>query len=78
MTALGLTEGRRDYQKRRVADKGCKISRKTKTSMERWHCVATGSSMDKDSKGQRKTEDSGGGLLPAVKVCWLFNVPATC
>ena len=24
--------------------------------------------MDKDSKGQRKMEDSGGGLLPAVEV----------
>ena len=23
--------------------------------------------MDKDSKGQRKMEDSGGGLLPAVE-----------
>ena len=23
--------------------------------------------MDKDSKGQRKLEDSGGGLLPAVE-----------
>ena len=23
--------------------------------------------MDKDSKGQRKMEDSGGGLLPVVK-----------
>ena len=28
---------------------------------------ATGSGMDKDSKGQRKTEGSGGGLLPAVE-----------
>ena len=28
---------------------------------------ATGSGMDKDSKGQRKLEDSGGGLLPAVE-----------
>ena len=27
---------------------------------------ATGSGMDKDSKGQRKLEDSGGGLLPSV------------
>ena len=42
----------------RVADKGCKISRMTKTSLERWHCGATGSGMDKNSKGQRKMEDS--------------------
>ena len=35
----------------------CKISWKTKTSLERWHCGATGSGMDKDSKGQRKMED---------------------
>ena len=28
---------------------------------------ATRSGMDEDSKGQRKMEDSGGGLLPAVK-----------
>ena len=47
--------------------RGCKISRKTKTSLERWHCRATGSGMDEDSKGQRKREDSGGGLLPAVE-----------
>ena len=26
-----------------------------------------GSGMDKDSKGQRQIEDSGGGLLPAVE-----------
>ena len=29
--------------------------------------IITGSGMDKDSKGQRKMEDSGGGLLPAVE-----------
>ena len=28
---------------------------------------ATGNGMDKGSKGQRKSEDSGGGLLPAVE-----------
>ena len=50
-----------------MADRGCKISRKTKTSLERRHCGATKSCMDKDSKGQRKMEDSGGGLLPAVE-----------
>ena len=55
------------HQKRSVADKGCKISWKTKTSLERRHCGATGSGMDKDSKGQRKLEDSGGGLHPAVE-----------
>ena len=31
------------------------------------HCGATGSGMDKDRKGLRKLEDSGGGLLPAVE-----------
>ena len=31
------------------------------------HCRATGSGMDKDSKGQEKLEDSGGGLLAAVE-----------
>ena len=39
---------------------------KTKTVV----CETTGttdSGMDKDSKGQRKLEDSGGGLLPAVE-----------
>ena len=51
----------------RVADKGCKISLKTKMSLARWHCGATGSGMDKDSEGQRKMEGSGGGLLPAVE-----------
>ena len=50
-----------------MADKGCKISRKTKTSLKRRHSGATGNGMDKDSKGQRKMEDSGGGLLPAVE-----------
>ena len=45
----------------------CKISWKNKTSLERWHCGAAGSSLDKDSKRQRKLEDSGGGLFPAVK-----------
>ena len=29
--------------------------------------LATRSGMDKDSKGKRKMEDSGGGLLPAVE-----------
>ena len=42
------------------------IGWKTKTSLERYNCGATGSGMDKDSKGQRKLENSGGGLLPAV------------
>ena len=50
-----------------MADKGYKISWKTKTSLERTHCGATLSSLDKHSKGQRKLEDSGGGLLPAVE-----------
>ena len=61
---LYITE---DHKKHRVADKGCQISWKTKTSLERWYCGATGNSMDKDSKGQRKLKDSGGGLLAAVK-----------
>ena len=43
-----------------MADKGCKISWKTKMLLERWHCGATG-------QGQRKLEDSGGGLLSAVE-----------
>ena len=47
-----------------MADKGCKISWKAKMSLEKRYC---GSGMDKDSKGQRKLEDSGGGLLPAVE-----------
>ena len=50
-----------------MVDKECKISRKTKTSLERRLCGATGSGMDKDSKGQRKMADSSGGLLPAVE-----------
>ena len=50
-----------------MADKGCKISQKAKTSLERRHSGVTGSGMDKDSKGQRKLEDSSGGLLPAVE-----------
>ena len=56
-----------DQLKHRVADKRCKISKKTQRSLERLHCGATGSGMDKDSKGQRKMEDPGGGLLPAVE-----------
>ena len=50
-----------------MTDKGRTISWKTETSLERLHCVATGSGMDKDSKGQRKLKDSGGGLLPAER-----------
>ena len=46
-----------DYYKHRVADKGCKISRKTKTSLKRWDCGATGSSMGKDSKWPRKMKE---------------------
>ena len=36
--------------------------------------------MDKDSKGQSKVGDSGGGLLPAVGllVAWLLNVLEIC
>ena len=55
------------YSKHRVADKGCKISWKTKTWLERWYCVATGSGMDKDRKGQRKMEYSDGGRFPEVE-----------
>ena len=45
--------------------KGVRSVRRPK---RRWrgHCGATGSGMD-DSKGQRKMEDSGGGLLPVVE-----------
>ena len=50
-----------------MSDKGCKISWKTKSSLERWHCGATGSGMGKDTKQQRKLEDSVGGLFPAVE-----------
>ena len=50
-----------------MTGEGCKISRKTEMSLERGRCLATGSGEDKDSKGQRKMEDSGGGLLPAVE-----------
>ena len=32
--------------------------------------------MDKDSKGQRKMEDSGGGLLPAGGLVWSIFCPA--
>ena len=45
------------------SDKERKIGWK---KLERWHCGATGDILDKDSKGQRKLEDSGVGLLPAV------------
>ena len=48
--------------------KQCKINWKIKT-LERWHCGASGNNMVKDSKGQRKLEESGGRLLPAVEVC---------
>ena len=30
-------------------------------------CGVTGSGMNTDSKGQRKMDDTGGGLLPAVE-----------
>ena len=46
-----------------MTDKRCKVSRKTKTSLERWHCGVTGSGMDKNSKGHRKMGDFRGGLL---------------
>ena len=49
-----------------MEDKGRKISWKTKTSLERLHCGATGSNVGQDSEGHRKLEDSSGGLLPAV------------
>ena len=39
-----------------AADNQRKNSWKNKPSLERWHCGATGSGMDKDSKGQRKLE----------------------
>ena len=44
-----------------------KIRLKTKTWLERQPCGATGNGMDKDNKGQRKLEDSGKGLFPAVE-----------
>ena len=53
-----------DHQKHRVADRGRKISCKTRTSLERWHCGATGKGRDKDCKRQIKYEDSGGRLPP--------------
>ena len=48
-----------------MSDKEGKISCKTKT--DGWHCGATGNGIDKDSKEQRKLEDSVGGLLTAVE-----------
>ena len=56
-----------DHKKLRVAYKGREISWKTKTSLERGHCGATGSGMDRESKGKRNLENSGGGLLPALE-----------
>ena len=50
-----------------MADKGRKTSWKTKISLERRHCGATGSGMNRDSKRQTKLEDSGRGLLSAVE-----------
>ena len=45
--------------------KGVRSSGRAK---RRWrHDGATGIGMDKDSKGQRKLEDTGGRLLPAVE-----------
>ena len=39
----------------------------TKTSSEICRCEARRNGVDKDSKGQRKLEDFGGGLLRAVE-----------
>ena len=41
------------------------ISRRS--TLERWHCGATGNGKDKDNKGHRKLEDPGRGLLPAAE-----------
>ena len=46
---------------------GRKISWKPKTLLEGPCCGATGSDMNKDSKGQKKLEESGGGQLHAVE-----------
>ena len=54
----------------RVAHKGHNFNWKTKMSLEKKnHDGTTGNGMDKDTKGQRMLEDSGGGLglLPAVE-----------
>ena len=42
-------------------------AQKINTMLARWRCGAAGSNMVKDSKGQKKLEDFGGGLLPAAE-----------
>ena len=49
-----------------MSDKGRNISWKAKTSLEEWHCGATGNSVDKDSK-QRKLDCPSEGRLPGVE-----------
>ena len=56
-----------DHKRHREAYKGRMISWKTKELLETKHCGTTGRGMDKNSKGQRKLQDSGGGLPPAVE-----------
>ena len=50
-----------------MTDKEHKISWKIKTSLERLHCGAAESGMDKSSKGQRKLEYCDGELLPSAE-----------
>ena len=47
-----------------MADRECKISQKTKTSLERWHCRAAGSGMDKNN-----IEQKVGGLWRRATSC---------
>ena len=58
-------ERERDEEEEKEEEDGMvwrKIKRKTKTSLRKRHWEATGNGMDKNSKGQRKLEDSGGRL----------------
>ena len=50
-----------------MAIESCKMNWKTKVLFENDIVRATGSSIDKDSEGQRKLKDSGGRLLLVVK-----------
>ena len=50
-----------------MVDKGRKIFGRLKRHWKDDIVLATGSTMNKDSRGQRKKEDSGRRLLPAVE-----------
>ena len=58
---------KREVMRNRVVDKGRKIFGRLKRHWKDDIVLATGSTMNKDSRGQRKKEDSGRRLLPAVE-----------